>query len=412
MLDYFEGKLLENDVVLLKSFLMAHPELDVDLSDSELPYFKAETIGLDSKQHLKKTELKQPDEQLLNYLENNLSAHENYAFEEKLRVNAKLRKDLEQYKKTILSSEKEVVLSDKSGLHKTESDLSVNNRVIAYFEGELGLDERVELEKELAASVFVQRELELVSKTKLQVEHTIVYPDKNSLKKENTVIALFGYRTVTSIAAAILLLIGLFVVFNYFNPQAIPAKELARVTKTSTQKLENTTTSVKQKKEAKKLTGVTVGVVKQVAVNTTAIKPAANSVQPDKTISKDKDKSITNEDDSFAGVKKDTTHNVYTDGKEQLAIQHKTLLATETTIEPIKQETPTNAKKGSTDITTFTEDYDTDEIAQLPERRGFWRKVADFAMQANKLGVKTIDVEESSQNRFVLSFNQFSVEKK
>ena len=48
------------------------------------------------------------------------------------------------------------------------------------------------------------------------------------MKKIEIIFALFSFRTVTSIAAAILLLIGFAFVFNYYNSKPEITKELAK----------------------------------------------------------------------------------------------------------------------------------------------------------------------------------------
>jgi hypothetical protein len=45
-------------------------------------------------------------------------------------------------------------------------------------------------------------------------------------------------------------------------------------------------------------------------------------------------------------------------------------------------------------------------------KKGFWKRAVDIAKQANKLGLKSLDGEETTNQNYLLSFNSFSVEKR
>ncbi|MGZ4044558.1 MAG: hypothetical protein ACXVO9_15240, partial [Bacteroidia bacterium] len=215
LLDYFEGNLSEDLVIELKAFAIANPGLDIDLEDSDLPVFTKDEIKLDSKNDLLKTSDNIPFENLLNYLEGNLSITEKIKLENILSSDTELAKEMEMLKKTVLSADEQEVFDSKKILIKNDDQFVLNNRVLLYFENELNPEERNAFEKELSLNKGLQKELALVQKTKLETDASVVYPNKNELKKEGRVIALFSFRM--AVAAALLVVLGAAVLFAFYN---------------------------------------------------------------------------------------------------------------------------------------------------------------------------------------------------
>jgi hypothetical protein len=90
LLDYMEGNLSEELTLELKAFVVAHPELEIDLDDKDFPVFTKEDIYPDFKKDLLKTENDIPNEDLLNYIEGNLSFTDKLDFETRLSSDAEL----------------------------------------------------------------------------------------------------------------------------------------------------------------------------------------------------------------------------------------------------------------------------------------------------------------------------------
>src|SRR5690606_8061122 len=71
----------------------------------------------------------------------------------------------------------------------------------------------------------LRKEVLLFEKTKLVADANIFYPNKEELKKETQIFLLFSRRNL-SIAASVLLLIGLFFLFMNRNRIPEPAQEI------------------------------------------------------------------------------------------------------------------------------------------------------------------------------------------
>jgi len=163
---------------------LRNPELEIDLDEQSLPTFTGEDLEADFKMHLKKRSLIFRMRPLLNYLDNNLPGQEQKAIEAKLLIDKELAADFTLLKKTISVADNSVVFENKAALLKTEDDLLLNNRVLAYFENELSTSEKTVFETELKTNSGLQKELGLISKTRLNADKAVIYPSKNELKKE------------------------------------------------------------------------------------------------------------------------------------------------------------------------------------------------------------------------------------
>jgi len=406
LIDYLDGNLKEDAVAELKAFVFANPQLQIDLNDLELPTFNDEVVNVDFKNELKRTNAFIDEEELINYLENNLPEAERKALELKLLENKVLALAIERYKRTILKPE-EVVFNAKTALYKTEDQLTVNNTALAYFENQLTAADKLQFEKELKTSPLLQKEVGQLQKTKLLVDAAIIFPNKEALKKEATVIALFNFRTVASIAAAILLLIGLTFVFNFYSAKPRVGKELAKVkinkifnntenqiinsvdsSNTSNSNLPQNANLIAKKTN----TGVKNNISKKDPL-IDLIQPKTNSVAVNKV-----------EVNSDLIINKDSN-------------EPKTVIVKNNSNKDTGNVTIVNANLNQTKyskqnyLIAIEEGDEEETIAATPAKKGFWQRAVKLAKQVNKFGVKAIDGEETPKN-YSLSFNSFSVEKR
>lgn len=407
LLDYIEGNLDAEALGELKLFLLAHPELDIDLNEHELPYLSpndqtADPIVTGFKNSLKKKENELPDEMLLNYLEGNLGTEERNIFERKLSRDKELVKDLENYKKTILSPDAGEIAEFKSELHKTEDDLALNDRLIAYVENQLDLIEKSEVEKELILNTALQREFSLVSKTVLVADTTIAYADKENLKKEGRIIALFSFRTLGSIAAAIFLLIGLAFLYNYSTSKeevkgGLASKPNFRQSTTTRTPYSEKALAKVQRQSAKTISS---SVTKQVIQATKEAKS-----QPEQTV----ENPIENYTQGSAAEMNPLAENDEKSTKMPVTTEQKSDLA----VVDLKKENGDSvlSKQNFLALEDIGDEGGSEDM-NSGKGKGFWKRAVYLAKQANKLGVKSVDGQEDSKNRYRLSFNAFSVEKK
>lgn len=146
LLDFSEGNLSDELQVELELFLIQHPDLSIDLSDLSLVSIDAESLSFNEKQTLK----------------------------------------------------------------KSESDLISEAQFIAYIENQLPVKEKIELEKSCTNNESLAKELNLYKHTLLTADATIIFPDKGTLKRETKIIWFNFSSTQYSIAASVLLLLGMY----------------------------------------------------------------------------------------------------------------------------------------------------------------------------------------------------------
>lgn len=403
LLDYLEGNLSEAGTAELKRFALAHPELEIDLDAGDLPFIERGEITLDNKEQFKKTEADLQNEALLEYLEGHLPEAQRQAIEDKLLKNKDLAAELELLKKTRLRADLQDVVSHKSGWYKTEEDLLLNNRGIAYYENQLPDSEKETFEQELNISKALQDELALLRKTRLIADAQLVYPNKEALKRRGRIIALFNTRSVMRVAAAMLLLLTLSVVAVYYTkPGAIPQPALAH---TPAVQPANTHTIVPQQTRP--------------ALNAPEHKAPqhglANATQPEsKTGTVTQLQATTNP--VAQQPQTEARGELQPPVQKQAQIPENTLATTGNNV--VNQSVPKTDSSFSEmpgehmhALAVLEEAYDDEsEASAAPQKKGFWKRAVKLARQVNNLGVKAVDGTESS-NRYSLSFNSFSVEK-
>ena len=414
LLDYSEGNLDEAAITELKAFSVAHPELAINLNDFDLPQLYAEETTLESKLELLKTKDSILTERILAYLDNRCDENEKVAFENDMLTNKQLQEQFVNYLKTILTVDNELVF-DKSGLFKTEDDLVLANQTLAYFEKQLSLEEKLSFEKELAINPQLEADLALYSKTTLLADTNIIHPNKKSLKKQGKVILLFGYRNLASVAAAILLLVGFYVIMHTFNESAsVKTNPQISVNKQvinkhdSENKINNTSAiaPIKTKTaEQKKLHPVN-----------TVVMPKLQAYIPAKadTAVKSPLPSIQNESAQLASA----STSVQTVVTPTIAAQSNSgtqVLASNDTINknlPVKESlNPPSNHQIMTQL-ALAADEDDEELTENNKKTGFWQRVVKVAKRANDIGIKSIDGEVNDNKSILISFNSLSVEKK
>lgn len=406
LLDYSEGILNVAQVAHLKSFLLAHPELEIDLEEFNLVYLAVENDGFEFIHELRKTEDQVPDEELINYLEGNLTLDKKIAFELKIIQDSDLAGDLEDYKKTILAADLECSLDNKLSLQKTEGDFILNNRVLAYFENQLGSSEKTEFEKELQTDFYLQEELVSYSKTHMIADDAIFYPNKESLKKGAKII-YFNLRTVGSMAAAVLLLFGLALVYNYYGNKQVESSVLATTmpSKTQIQPLTLPTATLRAQT-------ANINVEPQKEKISSKTKTFFSAPEENLAATNTHKSSQKNNEKESCEIKK--TESIL---NETLVVKNETLIAKDKTETASRQNSETLDSTHKINYLPLAEDiaYE-DELIEVKEissvKKGIWKRAVLIAQQANKLGVKSIDGQENSKNNYRLSFNSFSVEKK
>jgi hypothetical protein len=229
-LDYHEGKLTPQQVAGLMSFLEEHPELkevfyefeDISLAELEET---GHAIRFEEKEDLKKEVTITKDEMddlLAGSVEGILDEGQQGTLDELLNSDPAVRRHLDLYRKTIITADLSEVFEGKSALKGSVLINSANcaEYFSAAMDNELNPLEQQELERFLLTHPSMQRELELLRKTKLSPDHSIVYENKDDLKRRKRVGMAWWH--IPAAAAGLALLMGLYFIFSkppaQYNP--------------------------------------------------------------------------------------------------------------------------------------------------------------------------------------------------
>jgi hypothetical protein len=166
------------------------------------------------------------EEYFILYNDNELSAEEKRRVEEFVAANIDLKEEFELLKELKLDPADEIRF-DKTNLYKPitlQDDIlqptTEQEKLLMYLDNELGQKEKAALETQLKANVALQREFELLAKTRMVPDLNIVHPDKQSLYKReeqpSRVISMIWVRV--AVAAALILVVGLI----WLNRSAAP----------------------------------------------------------------------------------------------------------------------------------------------------------------------------------------------
>jgi hypothetical protein len=402
LLDYSEGTLDAATVTRLRDFVNAHPELEIDLEDLTLPCLPEEQHSLEQKNVLKKDHVFLPDETLLNYLEQTLEAPDRERFELLLSENPDLARELALYQKTRLVPDTTPVFDQKERLYKTEEDLILSNRLIASLEGLLSVEEQEQLDKELSADPALKKESELLARTILTADQSLIYPDKEALKKETRVIALFSRVNLRYMAASVLLVMWLILSYRQLLPESRPG-QLVRQHPAKTGKPVPLPQAARAGAETSPVipeeTPVSTKTTKQSSHEASArLKPemthqAPAEVSPDQTPA-----------EVLAAE----------DQPDENLVLHPSVnneLAELTT--PVEQPVQDELLPDRKHYLLLEEEGDGEEPAGKSQtgKKKTWKRMVFLAQQVNKLGIRSVDGQEDAEG-YRLSFHSFSVEKK
>ncbi|MFU8845017.1 MAG: hypothetical protein ACNA7V_14530 [Bacteroidales bacterium] len=163
----------------------------------------------------------------LSYIENRLQPGEVAELLVFLEQNPDLKTELDGLENITLNPDNQVFFRDKNRLKKREfkstehiNSWNYEKQMIAMLEGDLAENELNEMKKFLRLNPHSMLELNLFRKTFLKPE-TIIYPERNQLKKEGVVIHFrTGYRVAASVAAVLTLLFGLYFLISKHDNSA------------------------------------------------------------------------------------------------------------------------------------------------------------------------------------------------
>lgn len=219
-LDYYEGNLSKEGVEELFAFLALNPEMH-ELFDSydEVSFAPEKEIRFDWKSELKKPVDAQEginesnyEEYFVSYTEGLLNAGEKAEVEKFLDRFPAKRGELELLQQAVLTPDASIVFEGKETLHKSIliTQENFDEVAIASLEGLLNAEEEKAFAASVAANVEQQKSYALYQQTKLGADATIVFEDKESLKRKDRGAFWWMLDTRFAAAAAIVLLMGIF----------------------------------------------------------------------------------------------------------------------------------------------------------------------------------------------------------
>lgn len=390
LLDYSEGILKQKEIAALQTFVLLHPELEIDLSAFELPTLEHETEAFPDCSLLQK-EFTANEEAVLSYLEGLLPLSDKLAFELRLQQDTELQHLLSAFAKTRLVAEANT-MPGKDGLFKTEEAAIVWPTALLFVEQSLAANEVVAYTKKLQNDSTERAEVAAFAATKLQADLSIVHPNKKALLKSAKVITLFGAREFRYAAAILLLLVFVFLLrlTTGYNQNQIESAQVATQTPSNTQ-------------------------LKVPAKNNFSLSNAPALAQAPSSV--------------IAGPKKNIQAPTIVYNQPTVVIVTNTTQAqpeppqmAQRTLAPPIIETPTvlaieTPSIENSSIYASVNDLEiADDFSPLdaPDKKSaLWHKAVDLARKVNRLGFTAVNGNEEMRKRqYSLSFNSFSVEKK
>jgi len=202
------------------------------------------------------------EEFFIDYFDGNLTAEKTAELFLFLESHPELKEEFNNFSNVQLDIP-EMQFPDHNSLKKTEGSISgIDEKLIASLEGDLSFEEKKELESFIQSNPQVKKDLEIYKATVSVPDMSVVYPDKNSLKKPVPFYIAYRNEMRYGIAAILLLafIAGMVSVFNRTMEQkSIQVAEESSVKTsvppsqiTDTNKSENTSSQTEKKKLADK----------------------------------------------------------------------------------------------------------------------------------------------------------------
>lgn len=223
-LDYYEGNLSKERVEEMFAFLALNPEMH-ELFDSydEVSFAPDKEVRFDWKSELKKPVDLQAginesnyEEYFVSYTEGLLNADGKAEVERFLAQFPAKRGELELLQQAILLPDEGIVFEGKEALHKSIliPQENFDEMAIASIEGLLNKEEEKAFAASLSGNAEQQKSYALFQQTKLSADASIVFEDKESLKRKDRGVFWWMFEARFAAAAAVVLLMGIFY-WNY-----------------------------------------------------------------------------------------------------------------------------------------------------------------------------------------------------
>lgn len=377
LLDYFEGNLSVELTEELKLFVFNHPELEIDLSDFDLiSSNENDNITFNDKQKLKRKEFVINDDVIesliISLVNGDLSQEETGKLVKVIQQDENYTKMYRQYLAVVLEKEN-IQLNDKVLL---KGHLPITNENIEYFliaelENTLNHTERKALSDYKNAYPGVKELENAYAATQLNKEEKIVFADKNSLKKKETVvISLYSISRYVAVAAAACLILY----FGFF-------------TSTSENDIDFSfaSTTIEQNKGEEKLIANQIDNIKEEINSDTILKEEENLKQVQRYTPETNNTFLANQPKEKVkitpSVKEPVLDLANDDSKQEIKVENdQPVLYSREEIKEIKNDDNYSLANANTNLASLSED---DYISPGQYVRN-WAKKTFFTEQANE----------------------------
>lgn len=312
---------------------------------------------------------------LLDFSEGNLKGDLQVELELFLIQHPELEINLDELALVTLDSEA-TSFSNKNSLKKSETDLVSETQFIAYIEHQLSETERLELEKSCAINPILSKELVLFTSTLATPDASIVFENKQSLKRQPKVIWFDFSVAQYAAAACVVFLIGLFMLW--------PKTNINSETSTLANKTDviNTHTVSPIKNNISESTTNTHILIAPKKVNTFVVQQVSSTKKERPLLANNNN---TQENNSLSV--KDTLHSTIKNSSVVETPKNDPLIALN--VAPVV--------KSKTVVQVITEDDDEVVVAITDKKKkGIWAAASRALKNLNHAGVKAVNGDEES----------------
>lgn len=210
-----EGTISEQEKSLLESFVLTHPEFEVELDAFRNAVQQAdESVVFEGKESLKRTALVVTKENiealLVDRIEGQLSRHDEQAVDAFVAAHPEYKQELELFAKTKLVVDASEVFEAKQQLKRGAPLVNESNfehYAISAAEGLLNSEELKAFNAFAATQPKYSSAAKLYAATRVQADMTVVYDDKAGLKRKEKGAIIWWSVSMRYAAAAVLVIV-------------------------------------------------------------------------------------------------------------------------------------------------------------------------------------------------------------
>jgi len=290
----------------------------------------------------------------------------------------------------------EEIFGNKGSLKKT---IFTNENLIAYTEGILDERSKSDIDVLSYQNSSFRKELELYKSTRVEADLSIKFPNKSKLKRGGVVIALQNNFTFLRVAAAILLLIGLFFLATKLTTKVEIKKNNTEVADASKKEVGSEKEAVSSKQSIKNsevMTNQDPSYKNATASNNT--NNSAQQIKKQKNVQQvipqpEIQNVVTNAVQTNNAVANNTNSNVPKD-----SVGDKIIVVTNNNMPEVK-----DISKSYFNYSADDEDENTQPVTAsvTSEKKSFFQKLVKVAKNVNNMGVKKINAAEKENTNLL-----------